>query len=278
VEIAWLVKDFQGKEYLAGSVPASEISWPVRFPANAHIIAKTSRNPKHSASDVPAVWRTAVGAGRLVISGALDAWRFRDRSGFDGFWRDLIAETAESSRPPMGIRLSNNTPRPGEQIDVSATARDVALQEPNTARPSQTTVVGTLASSDATSQPTTFHVWPGDGVGDLRGVIRAPDTPGVYQLSVSADGMTTTAPFVVIADASHPTPDDRDLVTIWTQARGGRALPANRLADLPAEIQRAIRPRPRRETWYPMRSAWWIVPFAILLSAEWWLRRASGLT
>ena len=24
-----------------------------------------------------------------------------------------------------------------------------------------------------------------------------------------------------------------------------------------------------------MRSAWWIVPFALLLSAEWWLRRRS---
>src|SRR6185503_9344147 len=48
---------------------ASELMWPVRLPANAHVIAKTSRNPKHSASDVPAVWRTAVGAGRLVLSG-----------------------------------------------------------------------------------------------------------------------------------------------------------------------------------------------------------------
>jgi hypothetical protein len=28
---------------------------------------------------------------------------------------------------------------------------------------------------------------------------------------------------------------------------------------------------------HPMRSTWWILPFAICLSAEWWLRRRGGL-
>ena len=96
-------------------------------------------------------------------------------------------------------------------------------------------------------------------------------------MTVSADGMSTTAPLVVVANASHPTPDDRDLVTAWTASRGGRAMSASQLAELSAEVKRAIHPTPRRETWYPMRSAWWIVPFALLLSAEWWLRRRNGL-
>ncbi len=256
---------------------ASEVMWPLRLPTNAHVIARTSVNAKHTASDVAAVWRTSVGAGRLVINGALDAWRFRDRSGFDGFWRALIAETAESSPPAVAVQLSNATARPGEQIDVRAIIRDAALQESNAGRPVQTSVTGSLTSSEATTEPTTFRLWPNDGVGALRGVVRAPDKPGVYQAIVSADGMTATTPMVVIANASHPTADDRDLVAAWTASRGGRALPASRLGDLPAELRRVIRPTPRRETWYPMRSAWWIVPFAFLLSAEWWLRRRSGL-
>ena len=148
-------------------------------------------------------------------------------------------------------------------------------KDPNAGRPVQTHVTASLA--DATTEPTTFRLWPGDGVGALLGVVRAPDKPGVYRVTVSADGMVATTPLVVIANASHPTPDDRDLVAAWTQARGGRAMPASRLGDLPAELRRAIHPTPRRETWYPMRSAWWIVPFALLLSAEWWLRRRSGL-
>jgi hypothetical protein len=32
----------------------------------------------------------------------------------------------------------------------------------------------------------------------------------------------------------------------------------------------------RHETW-PMRSAWWIVPFSVCLGAEWWVRRRRGL-
>jgi hypothetical protein len=256
---------------------ASEVMWPLRLPANAHIIAHTPANAKHSASDVAAVWRTSVGAGRLIISGALDAWRFRDRSGFDGFWRALIAETAESSPPAVAVQLSNATANPGEQIGVRAIMRDAALQGPNAGRPVQTTVAGSLTPSEATTEPMTFRLWPGDGVGALLGVVRAPDKPGVYRVTVSADGMAAITPLAVIVNASHPTPDERDLVAAWTQARGGRALPVSRLDELPAELRRAIHPMPRRETCYPMRSAWWIVPFALLLSAEWWLRRRSGL-
>jgi len=259
----------------SAALRASEVMWPLRVPTNAHVIARTQVNPKHSASDVAAVWWTSVGAGRLVVNGALDAWRFRDRSEFDEFWRALIAETAESSPPAVAVRLSNATARPGEQIGVRAIIRDAALQESNAGRPVQTSVTGSLTSS--TNEPTTFRLWPSDGVGALSAVVRAPDKPGVYQVIVSADGMAATTPLVVIANASHPTPDDRDLVAAWPASRGGRALPESRLGDLPAELRRVIRPTPRRETWYPMRSAWWIVPFALLLSADWWLRRRSGL-
>jgi len=160
---------------------------------------------------------------------------------------------------------------------VRAIIRDAALQESNVGRPVQTSVTGSLTSSEAMHDRATFRLWPSDGVGALSGVIRAPDTPGVYRVIVSADGVAATTPLVVVANASHPTPDDRDLVAAWTGSRGGRALSASRLGDLPAELRRAIRPTPRRETWYPMRSAWWIVPFALLLSADWWLRRRSGL-
>jgi hypothetical protein len=38
-----------------------------------------------------------------------------------------------------------------------------------------------------------------------------------------------------------------------------------------------VRVVPRAETWHPMRSAWWIIPFALALSGEWWLRRRRGL-
>ena len=256
---------------------ASEVMWPLRLPVTASIIAHTPPNPKRSASGVAVVWRSAVGAGRLVVSGALDAWRYRDRSGFDGFWRTLIAESAESSPPAVAVNLSDATPAPGEMIDVSVNVREAALQEPNVARLVSTTVSANVTSADAPNESTSFRLWPADDVGELRGSVRAPDKPGLYRVTVSAGGNTSTIPLVVTTDASHPAPDDRDLVAAWTHARGGRAISAPHLSELVPELRRAIHPPARLETWYPMRTAWWIVPFAILLSAEWWLRRRRGL-
>jgi hypothetical protein len=44
------------------------------------------------------------------------------------------------------------------------------------------------------------------------------------------------------------------------------------------EHLRAARPSDRvPEVRHPMRSGWWMLPFAVLLAAEWWLRRRVGL-
>ena len=66
-----------------------------------------------------------------------------------------------------------------------------------------------------------------------------------------------------------------DLGLGW-QVGDEQPLPANpdrdaRLARL-ADALEAARVEGR-----PMRSAWWILPFAACLSAEWWLRRRRGL-
>jgi hypothetical protein len=36
-------------------------------------------------------------------------------------------------------------------------------------------------------------------------------------------------------------------------------------------------PERRPETRHPMRSWWWLFPFAGCLAGEWWLRRRAGL-
>jgi len=42
-------------------------------------------------------------------------------------------------------------------------------------------------------------------------------------------------------------------------------------------VSSAVHPASRVQPWSPMREWWWILPFALALSAEWWLRRKSGL-
>jgi hypothetical protein len=49
------------------------------------------------------------------------------------------------------------------------------------------------------------------------------------------------------------------------------------LADLERFLRETVA-APRAElVHHPMRSTWWIVPFVVCLSAEWWLRRRRGL-
>jgi hypothetical protein len=61
---------------------ATQLVAPASFPAWASAIAVRDDGA------APVIWRSAVGAGRLIASGALDAWRFRDGadSDFDSFW------------------------------------------------------------------------------------------------------------------------------------------------------------------------------------------------
>jgi hypothetical protein len=60
------------------------------------------------------------GAGRVVVSGALDAWRYRaDQSGaFDALWRAIVADGALASSPPIDIALAPQVARPGDRLQA----------------------------------------------------------------------------------------------------------------------------------------------------------------
>ena len=51
----------------------------------------------------------------------------------------------------------------------------------------------------------------------------------------------------------------------------------DRLADLERFMRGLPTAPPALQVRHPMRSAWWILPFAMCLSAEWWLRRRRGV-
>jgi hypothetical protein len=55
----------------------------------------TSTALAHSGS-APVIVSTPVGKGRIIVSGAMDAWRYRD-SAFDRFWRSLVFEAGKAS-------------------------------------------------------------------------------------------------------------------------------------------------------------------------------------
>jgi hypothetical protein len=267
----------------SGALRVSEIAWPSSLPAGASPVAQTVRTPTDSSPSRAVVWRSPVGAGELVVSGALDAWRYRDRSvsAFDEFWQTLIASTASATPPPLAVTVSPSIVAAGERIDVTAAVRDVALGRSGdgllNGAPVRATVSGSVVTpAGGDERRIAVRFWPSEAIGGFRAVVRAPRVPGVYHVAVASDGFTADVPIVVATARSRPEPDGGDLLTAWVTARGGRAIASSRLGDLSAALQGVVRSTPRMERWHPMRSAWWIVPFVLALGGEWWLRRRRG--
>ena len=247
---------------------ATAIARPQSLPPGAQPIALDSL-------ERPVIWRTAVGQGQLIVSGALDSWKFRDptQSAFDRFWQTLIAGFANAAAPPIAVDLSNPLLEPGEKTDITVALRDLTTLnagEANGARASVSAVLETSSGSE------TIRLWP-EGVGRFRGTVHAPDTPGSYRITVTSDAGRADAALTVAAAVARPQRENRIQLEAWANSRGGLLVPLQQLGELPDRIASVLETPSRRESWHPMRSAWWIIPFVMLLGAEWWLRRRRGL-
>jgi hypothetical protein len=106
--------------------------------------------------------------------------------------------------------------------------------------------------------------------------IRTSVAAGLERVVVTREGARAEAAVIVVPGARHPARDERALLEAWASSRSGQVLPESRLAELVASMDRALAPPPQPVRWFPMRSPWWIVPFALALGAEWWLRRRRG--
>jgi len=244
---------------------AGDVVVPASVPAGVRIVAGGAK---------AVVWESAVGAGQLIVSGARDAWHFRDTgsSTFDRFWRTLIADAAASAPPPLVLEAVPALAKPGATVELRAIIRDVALSAD-----AESTAGPARASATATLEPSTpVRMWP-EGVGQFSAAVRAPRQTGVYRITVAAAGRTAEIPLIVSADARSDATVSPSVADVWALARGGRLIRARDIDKLPAGLEAAMQPRLERTTWHPFRSAWWIVPFVLALSVEWWLRRRNGL-
>jgi hypothetical protein len=254
------------------SIRAAEVTWPAKLPPGAEPIAyaRVGNTPR------AAIWRSSVGAGTVVTSGALDAWRFRGRganesgpSSFDRFWRELVASIASGSPSAIDVRVAHPIVRPGEQTSVAATMRDAALSS----APSIHTVASARVSDGR--QSTAIRLLPTVRPGELSAQLAAPTTAGVYRITIKSGDARAAVPLVVAAEAAAPRAPHADLVAAFAVAHGGRVIDASR-SDVARAVTDAIHSPTRSVTWHPMRSAWWIVLLAVALSGEWWLRRRRG--
>jgi hypothetical protein len=210
------------------------------------------------------------GEGQVIVSGLLDGYRYRGDEGFDPFWRALVADAAMAARPPIDLRLDPSVARPGDRVILRAELGAELL--------TQSTGVTRVpdVSASLTSMAGETHLirlWPGPRIGSF--VADIPSLPeGGYMVRVAAAGASAEVPLLVDGDVVRPAHDTLRALEFLAKATGGAVLSDVTAArHALAAIEAGERPIEIR----PMRSPWWIVPFAGLLAAEWTIRRRAGL-
>jgi hypothetical protein len=246
-----------------GSWTASEFLWPSAWPAGAEALTGCL-SPSRCA-----VWRAPVAGGRVIVSSALDGWRTRGAEGsrFDAFWRSVVGNEASATPRPVEIVLSSRLPSPSAlvsaDIDVFAATAAPTAEWQNT---------------EGRVEP--VRLWP-LGEGGYRAEFRAPDVPGRYRLVVKTAGVTASearAEFMVVeaGQVHSPLPNGLDLLSAFASSRGGAVVPMGEVDGLPARLIAAIQSPTSEIPINPMRSPFWMLPFAGLLAVEWWSRRRRG--
>jgi hypothetical protein len=240
-------------------------------PRNVHGELEAIVHSRRDSTQQAVAWSVPVGAGRVTVSGAGDAWHFREQAnGFDAFWASAIAAEAQQAPDAIDIQLSRQVLAPGEEAIALVTIRDAYLADSE--RP-----VRVSASLVSESDSVPLRLWPDDAPGTFRARIVAPRGAAVYRLAVASGSDRSDAAIVVEPAAASRGTADRRLLQAWASSRGGTVVDEPELPRLPSLIASAIAPLPRVETWHPMRSGWWIMPFALLLGVEWFGRRRRGL-
>ena len=212
------------------------------------------------------------GAGRLLWSGALDAWRYRaeNDTAFDRFWRSAIAGLALATPSPVDVEITPAVVTPGESARVVARIhRDAIAGAP----------AGPMRVSARLDSGEPLRLWPEAGDGVFSGSFVA-DGPTLRRITVTADDEASKASGAALVavdpTARHVEPIVPPLALLAT-SRGGINVTPEHLGDLESWLRREVTAPPVRSTRHPMRSAWWMVPFAACLGGEWWLRRRRGL-
>jgi hypothetical protein len=246
----------------------------------------------------PVIVEFPVGAGAIIVSGAMDAWRHRDGgadsrppdsprqagadfsppdgsrdpgpgSAFDAFWRSLAMQAAAVSGS-IRIDLEPGPLLPGTTRHFTARARSMHPRE--NVEASAVLQCGASKSATVDAMARAVRMWPAGSAGAWSGELIVPPTTGCALEVRIGEAIGTTA-LAISESASRPAATELDALTRGVARAGGAVTTMEAVGGaLPVS-----RPRREQARVYPLRSPWWILPFAICLSAEWWSRRRSGL-
>lgn len=213
----------------------------------------------------PVIVATPAGNGRIVISGAMDAWRYRDAEAepgaFDRFWTSLAAEMAELGEQ---VRIEIDAPLAAPGSRVPFTVRYRAMSMPAMLE------AAAVARCDGAHA---IRLWP-SGLGTFRGEL--PVGAESCAVDVAIDHVIQTAS---VAVAERPARGVAATITKLARAArvsGGAVTDEDNLQPI-RDWNEIDRDAAAAASWFPMRSPWWLVPFVACVSIEWWLRRRNRL-
>jgi hypothetical protein len=252
-----------------GKMRASELLLPRANGSDLHALA----NVRHGPAERPVVFAVYRGNGQVIFSGALDAWRFRgaEDSAFATFWQSVIADAAGSAAPRVSVDLDPMLARPGQEVRLRGNVRETEWTRTDDGFRLPAVSGALIAASGGT---TPVRLWPGKAAGEYIARFAAPQ-PGMYVVQLTANGRTHDGVLAVRHNASTVLPDRAPALALLAKSSGGALMPSTDLEQMVEKLRAMDRPVVERRV-RPVRSAWWIVSFAGVLSAEWGLRRRRG--
>jgi len=220
-----------------------------------------------SVKDSATIVASPSGRGRFVISGALDAWRYRadDGGAFDGFWRTLVIESAATSAA-VSIEFAHGTAHPSTEMPI--VVRHRRMEDGVPAVVSATTTCG--------DQPAAVvRLWPAGEAGVWTGHVAVGRDGACEVMAAVENGPVAVAGIAVTNGATRTVNEVLAKLERAVTRRGGVAVPAGQAAGAAASLMTP--PREEQQPFRPMHSPWWMFPFVTCLGVEWWLRRRDGL-
>ena len=217
----------------------------------------------------PVIVLSPTGHGRLVVSGAMDAWRYRDTDGgvFDRFWRSLVLESAAAS---ASLRLEFEQPIAAPDTDMPFVIRHRRM-DPS----ALSTITATAACGNRAAE--VVRVWPQGDAGVFGGTVPIEGRESC-QVSVTVEGGPTAVGGVAVTTgATRSVSAALSKLERSALRTGGVVALAGDERKAAAALMAGVPERARPGQVHPMRSPWWMCPFVTCLAVEWWLRRRSGL-
>jgi hypothetical protein len=162
--------------------------------------------------------------------------------------------------------------RPGEEVTIHARLRQTEF---NSGSESIAIPVlsARLVSSDGSVYP--VRLWPLAETGSFEAQVRAASV-GRYLVQVTTpDGASSDRALTVAGDARSSRPPDEEGLRLVASATGGVTASAGDLAPLVRYLRGLPRGKSSQTIW-PARSPWFILAFAMVLGAEWAIRRRAG--